>query len=405
MSDGNGNGALRINVGAGSVRLDGWTGVDRLSGQEAYPLPFPDSSAEQIRASHILEHFSFAEVPKVLADWRRVLKPGGTLEVAVPDFDKIKVSDDPKAPLYLMGGQTDVNDFHKSVFTEDRLRASLQEAGFGDVAHWKGDQRDTSSHPISLNLQGTKPLAEVRDLRICAAMSLPRVGFNDSWGMIHEALVPLKIPIRRYTGAYWGQCLQNVLQDCLDQGIDWVLCLDYDSMFTAEDVSRLLQELGGNPEIDALAALQCRRDGDTPLMTCGRDQVAYCDGQPIKVTTAHFGMTLIRMDRLTDLPKPWFVGQPGPDGSWRHDERLDPDIWFWHQWRLAGKTVYVTPNVRIGHLEAMVRDFDDELKPRVLTVGEWRDSKNLYRGDSGGSNSESHDESAAPTPVAAMACG
>ena len=39
---------------------------------------FPDSSFNDIYASHVLEHFDYLyELPTVLAEWNRVLKPFG----------------------------------------------------------------------------------------------------------------------------------------------------------------------------------------------------------------------------------------------------------------------------------------------------------------------------------------
>lgn len=65
-------------------------------------LPFEDDSVDVILAYHILEHFRAGEYephlsnplnPKTamvaLNEWRRVLKPGGKLEIKVPDFEKI----------------------------------------------------------------------------------------------------------------------------------------------------------------------------------------------------------------------------------------------------------------------------------------------------------------------------
>jgi len=70
---------IKLNIGAGSTVIEGFTPIDRKLGSEAYPLPFPDGSVSEIRASHILEHFTFGEAQKAMAEWSRVLKPGGTL--------------------------------------------------------------------------------------------------------------------------------------------------------------------------------------------------------------------------------------------------------------------------------------------------------------------------------------
>jgi predicted SAM-dependent methyltransferase len=49
-------------------------------------LPFPERHADEVRASHVIEHFDLDEVPAVLREWARVLKPGGRLTVITPDL-------------------------------------------------------------------------------------------------------------------------------------------------------------------------------------------------------------------------------------------------------------------------------------------------------------------------------
>ena len=151
---------LKLNIGAGNTKLEGFVAIDRRFGTEAYPLDYPSGGVAEIRASHILEHFSFAEVPAVLSEWARVLKPGGRIRIAVPDFDKIvqmalKGGDD-LWHLYLMGGQTDENDYHKSLFTAESLRQQMEIAGLVKVERWESDNTDTASHRVSLNLEGIK---------------------------------------------------------------------------------------------------------------------------------------------------------------------------------------------------------------------------------------------------------
>lgn len=50
------------------------------------PLALPDAVADHVLCSHFLEHVSASEVPPILSDFHRVLKPGGTLHIVVPDL-------------------------------------------------------------------------------------------------------------------------------------------------------------------------------------------------------------------------------------------------------------------------------------------------------------------------------
>ena len=49
------------------------------------PIPFPDDTFLNIYSSHLLEHFYYPVLIFLLKEVHRVLKPGGTFSVCVPD--------------------------------------------------------------------------------------------------------------------------------------------------------------------------------------------------------------------------------------------------------------------------------------------------------------------------------
>lgn len=366
---------IKLNIGAGSTVIEGFTAIDRKLGTEAFPLKYPDGSVSEIRASHILEHLSFADVPKALEEWRRVLKPGGRLRVAVPDAKRLLESIDNTGnwAYCLMGGQIDGDDFHKSAYDEARLAAYLHQAGLVGIQRWESPNTDSAAHPMSLNLEAFKPEPEAPEnltIKIKGVMSVPRIGWNDAGTAIDAALRPFGINVCRFNGVFWGQCMQRAFEEAVAEGVDWILTLDYDSMPTVKHLDHMLGVFGARPDIDALAPLQMRRGQDYPLFTQAGSTELEVTGDPIKVHTAHFGMTLLRVDALLAVPKPWFKSEPDKNGCWG-DDRLDDDIWFWHQWRLAGKTIYVDPEARIGHLELMVSEFTEDMQPRHIPIGDW----------------------------------
>jgi predicted SAM-dependent methyltransferase len=142
---------LKLHLGCGPRHIPGFVHVDLQPGPHVdivgpvERLPVADGSASLVYASHVLEHFGRNEYKSVLKEWHRVLAPGGTLRLAVPDFAAC-------AALYyegglsdrmsglvglLVGGQRDPYDFHKMVFDENSLRFDLQEAGFAGVRRWE----------------------------------------------------------------------------------------------------------------------------------------------------------------------------------------------------------------------------------------------------------------------------
>ena len=113
-----------------------------------------DDSVDLIYASHVLEHFPRAATLDVLREWRRVLRPGGTLRLAVPDFAACAkiyheqgLADGLSGVIGLVsGGQRDAYDFHKTIFDEQFLTRLLRQAEFSEVRRW--DWRETEHAAI-----------------------------------------------------------------------------------------------------------------------------------------------------------------------------------------------------------------------------------------------------------------
>jgi SAM-dependent methyltransferase len=363
---------VKINLGSGDPLLHGWVNLDGARGDEIFPLPYPDASADEIRASHVLEHFSHRMIGAVLADWTRVLRPGGMLRVAVPDLELIAqayLSGHPW-PIqgYLMGGQVDDRDYHKAAFDREALTEALRAAGLVGIHGWKSEIDDCARLQASLNLCGWK--RPERWPKVAAVMSVPRLGFMDNFFCAFQALVPLRIPLRKTTGAFWGQCLTRAIEMAMaDESPEWILAVDYDSLYSRADVEDLLA-YATFLEADAVAPIQASRTAESPLFF-----MRGADGKPrgqisreeldrplVHVESAHFGCTLIRTDALAKIARPWFHGRPDPDGRWE-EGRMDDDIHFWRQWQAAGLKVHIAPRVAIGHAELMVRWPGEDLRP------------------------------------------
>jgi len=373
---------LKLNIGAGAIPLEGYQNIDHKSGNEAFPLSnIVDDSVDEVRASHILEHFGHRQTMAVLTEWARVLKPGGILKIAVPDFAQIAdgycKGSGIQVQGYTMGGQVDADDFHRCLFDRDTLYNALDAAGLIDIEVWISDVEDCASLPISLNLQGMKPRAF--EGRVQAVMSVPRLGFMDNFFCWAESLAPLGIKPIMAQGAYWGQCLERIMEQAAPE-CDWLLAVDYDSFFTLDNIKHLLLIAANHPECDAIAPLQMKRGTDTvPLMTrLNPDGSLMMTGsfddfrKPLmQVNTSHFGCTLIRKSALLKMAHPWFKGEPNADGTWG-EGRVDDDIYFWRKWKEAGNTVYSANQVVIGHGEYTILWPNKNLRPCHQLPNDWR---------------------------------
>ncbi len=385
---------LRLNLGAGDSHIEGLLNVDRKYGGEAYPLKLNSGhlvepeTCELIRASHLLEHFSYTQTIAVMCDWVKALKPGGILKVAVPDFENLvemyETGSDNTFEQYLMGGHVDENDHHGAIFNAAKLFQLFEVAGLTDIKGWESEITDSASYPFSLNLQGTKGKAEIHDLQgVSAVLSMPRYCFTQNILCLLETQQKLKIKMRVRQGVYWEQTLTQAIELTLEQDrADYILTIDFDTIFKPEHVRELYRLMMTHPEVDAVCGMQIGRDRDAPLITVkdgagqnrNRLERSEADQELLKVSTGHFGLTLIRVSSLAQLPRPWFKSIPDEHGSWG-DGRLDADIYFWKKWDKQGLSLYQANQVRLGHYQDVVTIPDINMEPVHVYSVDFRDKK------------------------------
>ena len=179
-------GKLMLHVGCGDVDAPGYINID------ARPMPHvhfviddlrdidfvPPASVDLVYMCHVLEHVRHPEVGSVLRAAHSILRPGGTLRLAVPDFDLIldiygRTNREMDSILgVMMGNQDYPQNAHYTAFNAASLEHRMQSSGFKDVRPWEADRvehhafSDTSNspysylgrdYPISLNLEATRP--------------------------------------------------------------------------------------------------------------------------------------------------------------------------------------------------------------------------------------------------------
>lgn len=134
---------VKINLGCGDRPIAGFLNVDirDIPGIE-YPKTsvddlscFPNDYADYIYACHVLEHLPRSMTFRVLCEWNRVLKPGGMLRIAVPDWDAIvayyqETRDLENLLNIVYGGGESSSNHHYRAFSYASLKTILAEAGF-----------------------------------------------------------------------------------------------------------------------------------------------------------------------------------------------------------------------------------------------------------------------------------
>lgn len=97
------------------------------------------NSVDIIFSRHMFEHLTFAQGKKTLETWYKILKPGGMVEMSLPNMDFhvnqwIKGKDMEHALAGFWGwqreGETDVWDVHKSGYNEKTLKTLVEQHNF-----------------------------------------------------------------------------------------------------------------------------------------------------------------------------------------------------------------------------------------------------------------------------------
>jgi predicted SAM-dependent methyltransferase len=170
----------KLHIG-GRVRTPSWEVIDANPGPHVDHVgnakdlsQFETATFSDVYASHVREHFDFKnEIFTTLVEWCRVLVPGGTLHVSVPDMDilarlflereRFSKADRFEVMRMIFGAHVDQYDYHVVGLNEEFLTDLLGKTGFADIRRVVdlGLFDDTSRFafhgvPISLNMTAVK---------------------------------------------------------------------------------------------------------------------------------------------------------------------------------------------------------------------------------------------------------
>lgn len=165
---------MRLNVGCGGVRREGWVNVDNDPDLDVSwgpvdvrgPLPFPDETFDYAVAHHVLDQLVAPDVDLALASLYAVLRPGGVLRISTPNilagcaamqrrerdwfpppFDDGPIDQQFDAWLSCGG-------LRRSFFTGPRWMQALWRAGFDDTRLVVSGVTDLCDDPAICELDG-----------------------------------------------------------------------------------------------------------------------------------------------------------------------------------------------------------------------------------------------------------
>lgn len=137
----------RLHIGTGKNYMPGWVNVDVFSSVRAdvyadmCALPFDRGTFDILYASHVLEHSQRHMILATLSHWRDLLKEGGVLRLAVPDFTACvkrysETNNLREITGLLFGGQNHPKNNHFITFDAKTLEEDLRAVGFQVIRFW-----------------------------------------------------------------------------------------------------------------------------------------------------------------------------------------------------------------------------------------------------------------------------
>jgi hypothetical protein len=168
---------LKLDIGCGKTTPEGWEGIDAIDfGQKHVHdirkgLPWiKDSTVDEIRSSHFVEHLDWPERVDLFNELYRVMKPKATAQIITPHWSHSCFYGDPthKAPLsewypyYLLKSWRDVNAPHAGYICD-----------FDHVVAGSWDQSIEARNPETKSVMMNKNINSWRDLIITLTSRKP----------------------------------------------------------------------------------------------------------------------------------------------------------------------------------------------------------------------------------------
>ena len=173
---GTGKAVRRLNWGCGGHTLPGWINSDQkdgpgidLSCDIAEGLPLETGSMDYVVSIHALPEVHYDRIVPVLAELRRVIKPGGILRLCLPDLLKgirayergdrdyfLVPDEDAKSLGAKLITQLIWYGYSRTLFTAEFIEEMLIKGGFSRVVHCA--YRETSGpDPEIVDLDNREP--------------------------------------------------------------------------------------------------------------------------------------------------------------------------------------------------------------------------------------------------------
>lgn len=160
---------IQYNFGCGHNKLEGFINVDVEPSVEPdevmdflKPLPIETGTVDRIVFFHVIEHIHESHHPNLLLEFHRILRDGGEIFIAYPEFAKIAHNwlDNYKGHRThwkhcIYGLQRYPSDYHVSLMSSDEFKELLTRCGFENLRF-----KEEAQAPWNTVVKGTKGIIQ-----------------------------------------------------------------------------------------------------------------------------------------------------------------------------------------------------------------------------------------------------
>jgi len=175
----------KLEIGPGKNRINGFETLNAVWSRNtdyiynaSKKLPFKDNTFNLIYASHILEHIPWYKSEKTIQEWARILKPGGTIEIWVPDALKI-------AKAFIKAEESDSVEFKLDgwfKFNPEKNSAIWFNGRIFSYGDGKGNKRSFNWHMSAYSTGLLSKLLNDSGFNQIEIMDINQVrGYNHGW--------------------------------------------------------------------------------------------------------------------------------------------------------------------------------------------------------------------------------
>lgn len=174
--------------------------------------------------------------------------------------------------------------------------------------------------------------------------------------MFREIKPPMNttFTVRLIIGKEVVEARNIAVKDAIDKGTEFLCFLDDDVMVSNHTLPRMFYAMRENPDWDLITGIVPTKDIGVPVPCVYRDGVSgpfmdWVFPEVFPIDACGLAYCLIRMEKVREMPEPWFAWPKWQDGEIYRE--VGEDIYFTRKLKEMGGTLMADGGILCGHMK------------------------------------------------------